>query len=80
MVVVPGATAVTNPVLFTVATLVLPETQAPLAAGIPDPVSCDVAFAPQTESWPVTVGRSFTVMTVLALVFRQPLLSVTCTA
>ena len=42
MVVVPAATAVTKPVVLTVATLVLEETHGLEEAGLPEPVNCKV--------------------------------------
>ena len=36
---VPAPTEVTNPELFTVATLVVPDTHEDVAAGVPDPVN-----------------------------------------
>jgi len=59
-VVVPAATAVTRPVLFTVATPVLEDTHGVLAAAVPDPVSCEV-LPIHALSVPVIVGKAFTV-------------------
>ena len=56
---VPAETAVTRPVLLTVATPVEADTHAFEFAGVPDPVSCVVNPA-QTESVPVIVGRALT--------------------
>ena|SRR5882672_1148761 len=55
MVVVPGETPATKPVLFTVATAVFDETHGFTAAGVPDPFSCVVAPG-QTVNVPVMVG------------------------
>ena len=57
----PAATAVTKPVLLTVATLVVADTHGLEAAGVAVPVSWVVDPA-QTFSVPVMVGRAFTVI------------------
>jgi len=61
MVVVPEATPVTRPVVLTVATDVLEDTQGLLDAAVPDPVNCDVPPLAQVFNAPVTVGSAFTV-------------------
>ena len=52
---VPTETPVISPVLFTVATNGVAETQALLVAAVPDPVSCVVEFI-QVDKVPVIVG------------------------
>ena len=69
---VPAATAVTKPVLLTVAIPVEAETQGFDAAGVPDPVNCVVDPA-QTLKVPPIVGRAFTVTVAVML---HPLLFV----
>jgi hypothetical protein len=63
---------VTRPVLLTVATPGVPETQGLTAAGVPDPVNCVVAPT-QTVNVPVIVGLAFTVT---VAVVEQPALFV----
>ena len=70
--VVPGLTAVTTPVLLTVATPVLDEVHGVVAAGVPDPVNVIVAPA-HTAVGPVIVGCAFTV---IVTVLEHPLLLV----
>jgi len=60
MVVVPAATPVTTPALFTVATPVLEDVHGFTAAGVPDPVNV-IADPSQTAVGPVIVGNAFTV-------------------
>jgi hypothetical protein len=72
IILVPAATPVTTPALFTVATAGVPDTQGFVAAGVPDPVS-GVVEPTQTVSVPVIVGAAFTVTVAVAL---QPLLLV----
>ena len=69
---VPAATAVTTPVVLTVATEVVAETQGFTAAGVPEPVRL-VVEPIQTDKVPVIVGSAFTV-TVAVIV--HPLLLV----
>ena len=57
---VPAATAVTKPVLLTVATPVEAETHGFDEAAVPDPVSCLVDPA-QTLKVPLIVGNTLTV-------------------
>jgi hypothetical protein len=71
MMVVPGLTPVTTPLLFTVATPVLDEVHG-VAPGVPDPVKVIVADL-QTLVGPVMVGCA---LTVIVTVFEQPLLLV----
>ena len=52
---VPAATAVTKPVLFTVATVVVADSQGLEAAAVPDPVNC-VVEPTQADKVPVMVG------------------------
>ena len=68
---VPAATPVTRPVVLTVATVVVAETQGEVAAAVPEPVNW-VVDPTQTVSVPVIVGKAFTVTAVLAL-FLHPL-------
>jgi hypothetical protein len=65
MMLVPGATPVTNPVVLTVATDVVPDTHGLVAAGVPEPFNCVVAPT-QTLSVPVIVGRALTVTVTVA--------------
>ncbi len=60
MVVVPKDNAVTRPVLDTVATAVLLETQELLTLGIPDPLNWLVAFT-QSTVLPEMLGFGLTV-------------------
>jgi hypothetical protein len=60
IVVVPAATAVTKPVVETVATLGAEDVQAFEVAAVPLPVNCDVALI-HAESVPVIVGPAETV-------------------
>ena len=70
-------TPVTSPVLLTVATAGVADTQALTAAGVPDPVSC-VVDPIQTVSVPVIVGSGLTVtVTVAVLVHPFPSVPVT---
>jgi hypothetical protein len=57
---VPPATAVTNPVLETVAILLLDEIHGFMALAVAEPVSCEVNPA-QALNVPVTVGNALTV-------------------
>lgn len=72
MVEVPVATAVTRPLLLTVATFVSEDVHAPEVAAVPLPVSWEVPFT-QTVEEPVIVGKA---LIVTNAVFWQPLLSV----
>ena len=72
MTVVPGLTAVTTPVLLTVATPVFEEVHGVVAAGVPDPVKVIVEPS-QTAVGPEIVGSALTVM---VTVFEQPVLFV----
>ena len=60
IVVVPPLIPVTNPVLFTVATLVLEELQGFVVAAVALPINCVVVLA-QIIRFPVIVGYGFTV-------------------
>jgi hypothetical protein len=72
IVVVPAATPVTTPALFTVATPVFEDVHGLTAAGVPDPVN--VAVAPiHTVNVPVIVGCA---LTVIVTVLEHPLLFV----
>ena len=62
---VPAETAVTRPVLLTVATPVEADTHAFEFAAVPEPVSWVVNPA-QTESVPVTVDSALTVTVAVA--------------
>ena len=66
MVVVPKLTAVTNPVLETVAIPALLEDHALLPAGTPEPVSCEVVLG-QITVFPVTVGLALMVIACVAV-------------
>jgi hypothetical protein len=68
----PAVTPVTTPVLFTVATAGVAETQGFTAAAVPLPVKF-VVPVPQIVNVPVIVGG---VLTVTVAVAVQPLLSV----
>ena len=68
---VPTATPVTRPVVLTVATVVVVETQGVVEAAVPEPVNW-VVDPTQTVSVPVIVGMGFTVTAVLVL-FLHPL-------
>ena len=69
---VPAATAVTKPVLLTVAIPVEAEIHGFDEAAVPDPVNC--VFDPaQTLRVPLMVGKAFTVTVAVML---QPLLFV----
>ena len=68
----PGATPVTTPTLFTVATPVFEDVHGLTAAGVPDPVNV-VVEPTQTVSVPVIVGCE---LTVIVTVLEQPLLLV----
>jgi hypothetical protein len=70
--IVPGATPVTNPVFEIVAMVALLEVQGVVVAAVALPVSCVVAFT-QTALLPVIVGLLLTVMVVVT---EQPLLLV----
>ena len=72
MMLVPAATPVTRPVLFTVALVVVPDTHGLTAAAVPEPISCVVKPA-QTVNVPVMVAAP---ETVTVAVFTHPLLSV----
>jgi len=69
---VPAATPVTTPVLLTVATAGVAETQGFTAAGVPEPIKVVVAPT-QTVNVPVMVAAGFTVTVAVAV---QPLLLV----
>jgi hypothetical protein len=69
---VPAPTPVTTPVLLTVATPGVPETQGFVAAAVPDPVKLVVAPT-QTVNVPVIVGFGLTVTVAVAV---QPVLFV----
>jgi hypothetical protein len=66
IILVPAETAVTRPVLFTVATPVVAEPQGLVTAGVPEPVNCVVDPA-QTLSVPVMVGDALTVTVAVVL-------------
>jgi hypothetical protein len=70
--VVPAASPVTTPALFTVATPVFDDVHGLIAAGVPDPVNV-VVDPTHTVSVPVIVGCAFTVM---ITVLEHPLLLV----
>lgn len=72
MVVDPAATAVTSPVLLTVATPVLEEVQGVTAAGVTEPESWEVNPA-HAEVVPEMVGKA---LTMKVAVTWQPLLLV----
>ena len=72
IVVVPAATPVTTPALFTVATPVLEDVHGLAAAGVPDPFN-DVVDPTQTANVPVMTGLAFTVTVTVLL---HPLLLV----
>ena len=56
----PAPTPVTRPVLFTVATAGVDDTQALLAAAVPEPVNC-VVEPTHAVNVPVMVGAAVTV-------------------
>ena len=62
---VPAETAVTRPVLLTVAIAVEVDTHAFVFAGVPEPASWVVNPA-QTESVPVIIGSALTVTVAVA--------------
>ena len=72
MTLVPAATAVTTPVVLTVATEVVADTQGFTAAGVPEPVRL-VVEPIQTDKVPVIVGSA---LTVTVAVIVHPLLLV----
>jgi hypothetical protein len=69
---VPADTAVTTPVLFTVATAGVADTHGFTAAGTPDPINV-VVLPTQAVKVPVIVGFAFIVT---VAVIKQPLLFV----
>jgi hypothetical protein len=69
---VPNATAVTSPLLETVAIVVSLETQGFVVAAAGEPESCDVVFR-QRSVLPSTLGKAFTV---IDAVVEHPLLLV----
>ena len=71
IVVVPDAIPVTNPVEETVATPVLLEVQGFEIAGVPEPVSWEVALIHNVVA-PLIVGLAFTV-TITVAEFEHPL-------
>ena len=62
----PAETPVTTPVLLTVATAIVPDTQGFTAAGVPEPVNGVVAPT-HTVSVPVIVGLGLTVTVAVAV-------------
>jgi len=78
MTLVPAATPVTTPVLLTVATAGVAETQGFTAAGVPEPVNVVVAPT-QTVNVPVMVGAGFTVTVTVDGAELHPLGAVTIT-
>src|SRR5678816_3865181 len=73
MTLVPALTPVTNPVLLTVATPGVADTQGLTAAGVPDPVNCVVAPI-QAIGVPVIVGNGL-IVTVMVRIRRAPTLT-----
>ena len=72
MILVPAATPVTRPVVFTVASAVVADVHGLVVAAVPEPVSW-VAEPTQVLNVPVIVGMA---VTVTVAVFTHPLLSV----
>jgi hypothetical protein len=72
MTLVPAATPVTTPALFTVATPVFEDVHGLAAAGVPDPVKV-VVEPTHTVVVPVIVGCA---LTVIVTVLEHPLLLV----
>ena len=66
IILVPVATPVTTPALFTVATAGVPDTHGFTMAGVPDPVRVVVPPV-QTANVPVIVGNAFTVTVTVLL-------------
>ena len=64
IIVVPGATPVTKPVLLTVAILGFEEDHGVALDGVPDPVNCVVEPAEHTVNVPVIDATGFTVIIV----------------
>jgi hypothetical protein len=73
--VVPLAIPVTKPVLSTVATAVFEETHGVTAAGVPEPVSCDV-LPLQNVKLPVMVGFGLTIIVKVVVVAHCPVVGV----
>jgi len=71
MIVFPAVTPVTNPVLDTVPFAGVPETHGLLAAAVPLPVSCILAFGHRLFT-PEIVGLGFTVTVCCAVVAHCP--------
>ena len=68
MVVVPATSPVTNPVLLTVAMVVADDVHGVEAAGVPEPVNCEVPSPlPQADKVPVIVGLLLTVNVAVVL-------------
>lgn len=67
----PLATPVTSPVLLIVATAVLEDVHGDTAAGVPEPVSCEV-LPLQNVSVPLMVGFGLTVMLKVVVVAHCP--------
>jgi len=75
MVDVPLEIPVTSPLLLTVATVVLDDVQGFTAAGVPEPLSCDV-LPLQKVSVPVMVGLLLTETVNVVVVAHCPIVGV----
>ena len=78
MILVPAATPVTKPLLFTVATPLDAEVHGEETAAVPEPVNC-VVDPTHTFKDPVIPGSGFTVKAFVTVLEQEPLLLVYAT-